>query len=100
MSNTLNYILKKINEAKVETIPFEHFVVSPWDYISKIEDKLKTSSSKSLNKALKKLNIPRVNCNDSQSRVVDGLITNGVKHDYIKDYFFQLCNIYNKNYNI
>jgi len=81
------------------TIPFEHFVVSPWDYISKIEDKLKTSSSK-INKALKKLNIPRVNCNNSQSRVVDGLITNGVKHDYIKDYFYQLCYKYNTNYNL
>ena len=28
MSNTLNYILKKINEAKVETIPFEHFTIN------------------------------------------------------------------------
>jgi len=81
------------------TIPFEHFIVSPWDYIQQIEDKLKTSSTK-INTALNKLNIPRNICDDSQSKVVDGLVRNGVQQEYIIDYFYDLCNNYNRNYNL
>ena len=45
MSNTLNYILKKLNETKVETIPFEHFVI--YDFLpTKIYNELTDANSK------------------------------------------------------
>ena len=89
----------KFIKSRCITVPFEHFVVSPWNYIDKIENKLDVCSSNRTKIALKKMNIPRQNIrNNVHLQKIDELIKIKVNHDFIKEYFYELCRKYEDNY--
>lgn len=51
--------LKGKTKAKIITVPFERFVVEPWDYLKMMEDAMGVSRSKTTQRVLKQQKVPR-----------------------------------------
>lgn len=50
---------KENYKANIITIPFEKFVIDPWPYMKKIEEKIDSKVNRATRKMMKKQNIPR-----------------------------------------
>jgi len=58
-TNNMRKAWQKDKNLSIITIPFEKFVLDPWPYMNKIEDKTGTKMNKHTYKMLKKQNVPR-----------------------------------------
>jgi len=66
--NTGDQMIDKIREqskASIIEIPFENFVLSPWDYLKKIEHSLGTKRNKRMMKYMKREKVPRTDLYDA-----------------------------------
>ncbi len=63
---TENFKKQKLKWKDVQflTIPFEHFVLNPWSYLKKIEDKLKSKINGKTKRRIKQQNVPRKKISD------------------------------------